>query len=406
MKRTNRYRVLCFLLLLLPLGMQAQRLSQQSRISILTISPGSELYSRFGHSGIRVTDPVLGIDWVYDYGVFDFNTPNFYWKFAQGKLNYMLSLEEFERFQRKYQYYQRSYREQVLQLTLPQKQAVFDFLTQNYLPENRYYLYDFFFDNCASRLKDVMQNALGSQVVFDETPPENHMSFRQLTDLYLTYSPWGDLGIDLALGLPTDRIANTLEYMFLPDYVYEGFAKASVLINDEYVPLVVASATLYEGITFDDPVFFHPVWIFWVVGLFVLWITWNDFQLKRRSNWLDLLLFLVAGLAGLLIVFLWFFTDHTATANNLNILWALPTHFFMCYFFFKKKKPPFVFWYFTVAGLIGVVLLVAWKLLPQMLHTSMYPVVLALTVRCLFMYVFGISKFKLPFLEATPPLRR
>jgi hypothetical protein len=139
---------------------QKQQLSDQAVISLITADPGEELYSLFGHSAIRVKDTVNNQDLVFNYGTFNFNTPNFYMKFTRGKLLYMLSIQQFDRFKRSYEYEKRDLKEQILNLTQDQKQAIFQFLLWNYQPENRYYKYDFFFDNCATRIRDVFIDEL------------------------------------------------------------------------------------------------------------------------------------------------------------------------------------------------------------------------------------------------------
>ena len=152
-------------------------LTDSSVISLITISPGRELDSRFGHSAIRVHDPNLKLDVAFNYGTFDFNTPGFYLKFLRGKLLYFVNAERFDQMYHVYMRMNRSLKEQQLNLTLKERQEVFKFLIINYKPENRYYLYDFFFDNCSSRIRDVFKNILGSRLEFEEYTNDNR-SFR------------------------------------------------------------------------------------------------------------------------------------------------------------------------------------------------------------------------------------
>ena len=151
-----------------PAQVKFPQISKEARISLITISPGNQLYTRFGHSAIRINDPQQELDIVYNYGTFDFDTPGFYTKFLRGKLLYFLSVYSFDRMVRTYEYFNQSVYEQELNLTFEQKIAVYNFLNWNYLPDNRYYLYDFFYDNCSSRIRDVFQDVVKENLDFHE----------------------------------------------------------------------------------------------------------------------------------------------------------------------------------------------------------------------------------------------
>ena len=143
-----------------------QNLSDRSVVSLLTCSPGTELYSIFGHCAIRIHDPVNEIDKIYNYGTFDFDSPNFYMEFIKGKLFYFLSVSNFTFFKTTYIRMNRSIYEQVVDLSMDQRQSLYQYLENNHLPENRYYLYDFFFDNCATRIRDAfVKSSTGFDIV-------------------------------------------------------------------------------------------------------------------------------------------------------------------------------------------------------------------------------------------------
>src|SRR5690606_6840815 len=139
--------------------------------------------------------------------------PGFYIKFIRGKLNYKLSIAYFQDFAYSYTLDNRSIYEQDMNFTEAQKQQYWQFLTNNYLPQNRFYLYDFFFDNCATRIRDGIEATFPEQVAFNIAHLDQDMSFRNLIDLYLPPQPWSDFGIDLALGAPIDQKATPYEYM-------------------------------------------------------------------------------------------------------------------------------------------------------------------------------------------------
>ena len=217
-------------LVALPVILQAQRtLSPDATISVITCGPWQgELYSAFGHSALRVYDPSQQINDAYNYGVFDFDQPNFYLNFAKGSSYYKLAVWDYQGFVNMYIYDNRFVHEQILNLTPAQKQKVYDFLQWNALPDNRFYRYDYFYDNCATRIRDVFVNVFQDSVVFDGSYVQTNYTIRELTDLYLQDQPWGDLGIDICLGLHMDKTADPYEYMFLPDYIESAFDHATI----------------------------------------------------------------------------------------------------------------------------------------------------------------------------------
>lgn len=374
------------LLIIVTQNTAAQRLSEQATISVITCGPyQDELYSAFGHSAYRVYDPVLEIDDAYNYGVFDFDQPNFYLNFAKGYLFYKLGVYDYQRFQDYYIYYNRKVHEQVLNLTAQQKQTLYDYLQWNALPENEYYRYDYFYDNCATKIRDVIIEALGNDVVFDGSYIKTQLTIRQLTDLYLDHQPWGDLGIDIGLGLPIDKVASPSEYMFLPDYIESGFGHARVMHHGTSIPLVAEKRIIYdqrdEEVPSGPP---HPLYVFSFVALVAIAFSVWDFRRRKLSNALDIVLFGSVGSVGMLLIFLWFFTDHHASARNLNVLWALPTHLVAIAAFIRR--PAWLTNYFLGVALLYGVLILTWSWLPQQLNTSLIPLVAALMIRATIRY--------------------
>lgn len=205
-------------------SLQGQNLSNRAKVSLLTIAPTNELYNQFGHTAIRISDPVTGVDYSYNYGVYDFDTPNFYMKFIQGRLSYMMSIVETNRELAVYQLRRRGVIEQDLNLSPEQVQTVAAYLRENYKPENRYYLYDFFFDNCATRIRDLFEDALDTRFDYPEGMVPNYKTYRELLDEKIASTPWHDFGIDFILGSPTDRYADFRGEMFLPDYLAKNMS--------------------------------------------------------------------------------------------------------------------------------------------------------------------------------------
>jgi len=369
---------------------ESYQLSPQAKISLITCSSGSDLYAIFGHSAVRVNDPVNGFDIVFNYGTFDFDEPNFYLKFAQGKLKYKLSIADFNRFVYSYTMENRSVYEQEMNFTQEQKQQYWDFLTNNYLPANRFYLYDFFFDNCATRIRDGVEATFPNQVRFNINEFDEDMSFRNLIDLYLGPQPWGDFGIDLALGARIDQEAKPYEYMFLPDYLAKGFANATITQNGQSKPLVRKMEPLFER----EPIpfthgFFTPTLVFWLFFAIVLALTIGDLIQRRRSRVFDMVFFFFTGLMGIILLLLWFATDHQATANNFNLLWAIPTHIVAAFFLRHNALPDWVSKYMLGTAAVAAILLVFWPWWPQMFHTAFLPITLALGLRAAYTVWFS-----------------
>ncbi len=364
----------------------AQSVTDATKISLLTGSPGAELYSTFGHSAIRIQDKDQNMDIVFNYGTFNFNTPNFYLKFVRGQLDYMLSVEQYENFEASFKYENRSVTEQELNLTSAQKGKLISLLFQNYKPENRNYKYDFFYDNCATRIRDIMIRAYGNdfQYHYPDSWKNSEFTFRNLIDMYLTHHHWSDFGIDIALGLPTDKVATPADFMFLPDYLSDGFEHATIIQNGEEVSFVKGKEVLLSRTDIEPKVFFiTPVRLMW--ALFILSAALSFFSYKKEIKilWFDVTYFSIIGILGWIVFLLWFFTDHIATKDNLNVLWAVPLHF-----------PIFLIWskiplkirkgYVWIVGLIDVFILLFWFVFPQQYHIAFIPLILIMIMRFYF----------------------
>lgn len=362
---------------------QAQyRLSDQAEIAVITIGPyQGEVWSAFGHSGIRIVDPQTGIDWFYNYGLYDFDQENFFLNFAQGLLKYKVGAMKYEHVFRFYKSQNRYVKEQYLNLTAAEKQQFFDFLQNNVRPENAEYLYNYVYDNCATKIRDVAEELYPNRITFDFSYKEDGKTIRELMDDYLDYQPWGDLAIDLGLGLQMDKEATAYEYMFLPDYVHTGFSGATIDRDSLKVPFVKREITTFvpEEENFTNGLFtpFNTfVMVFFIVGL----ITHRNMKYGKRTKWIDSLLFSVVGFAGWWVVFLWFGTEHLSQ-NNLNILWAIPFHLPVVFFTSRERFRKFFRTYFKVTAYWYCGVLLIWALLPQPLHQSIVPLVLTMVLR-------------------------
>ena len=364
-----------------------QYATEQTSISLLTGSPGAELYSTFGHSAIRINDPGRRLDVVYNYGTFDFNTPNFYVKFARGQLDYKLSRESFERMKAGFIYENRSVVEQELNLTIDQKNRLIHLLETNYLPENRYYKYDFFFDNCATRIRDLMISAFGDdfQYHYPADWENGTLTFRNLIDLYLTNHHWSDFGIDIALGLPTDAVAAPADYMFLPDYLAEGFATASIVQDEQQASLVKSTKTIIPRTDTEPEVFLiKPAMLTWSLLIIGLLLSLYAMKRKLKIYWFDAVYFSVLGLIGWIVFLLWFYTDHVATKDNLNLVWAVPLYLPL-FLFWSRLSHAVRKWIMLVFGGIDLLIIIFWFVFPQNFHHAFIPLILLVLLRFAFL---------------------
>ena len=358
----------------------AQRpLSDSAQISVLTLGPyQGELYSAFGHSAIRVYDPASETDLAFNYGVFDFNQPNFYLNFTRGHLLYKLGVYPYDLFRDHYISHNRYVHEQVLNLTQAQKQKVFDYLFWNAQPENVNYLYDYFYNNCATKVRDVFVEVFGDSIRFDGSYAQAGYTVRDLTHSYLHQQPWGELGIEICLGQPMDKTLTPYEYMFLPDYIESGFNHATLngmAIVKETIPVYESTP---EKLSFN---ILHPWIVFGIFLLIVIALTVRDWKRKQLTKWFDVIIFSVMGWLGLLLFVLWIATDHRAAANNWNLLWAFPLHAVAGPMLLRNRFSGLVKKYFLITAIILLATLVLWAFLPQQLNVFLIPLVVAMAIR-------------------------
>ena len=368
---------------------QQQKLSNEAIISVLTIGPGTSLNDAFGHNGFRIKDDTFHIDLVFNYGVYDFDTPNFYTKFARGKLNYKIGVNYYEDFFNSYITQNRTIKEQILNLSQTEKQDLFNYLINNYKPENKYYLYDFFYDNCATKIRDVLPIVLKDDIIFNEPEGFKQKTFRRLIHDHVNRNSWGGFGIDIALGSVIDRKATPEEHMFLPKYIYVFFKNASLKNSKS---LVKQSKVLYSKK--DKPAsnnfFTSPLMVFGVIAVMMLLITFLDYKKSKQSVWLDVSIFTFTGIVGSIVLLLWFATDHSATAQNYNLLWAFALNLFMIPQLFKKNINNWFIKYLKFLVIMLCLLTLHWLIGVEIFAVGIIPLLIALAVR----YLFLINHFK------------
>lgn len=364
------------------------QLSVYSEVSIVTADAGSELFEAFGHSAIRIKDPVLQLDVIYNYGMFDFNAPNFYTNFVKGKLNYQLGRQRFDRFINSYNYQKRNVQQQVLNLSQQEKQAFFLYLENNATPQNRDYLYDPYYNNCATKLRDITAAVLGDRVIFTAIhQPKKNYSLRGLMRQEIQWNTWGSFGINLALGNKLDAIATEAQYMYLPDYVFQKFKVAMRIQNGKTIHLVKREDVLLKHKEqIYKPQLISPLFVFILLSLLGFLITYKDYTKTKRTKWFDFLMLFSTGLIGLIILFLWFFTNHSTTPNNFNVLWAFAPNLFVAFFLLKSKPPKWLHVYFKLLAGLLVLMLVLWGIGLQSFPFAIIPFIVYLFTRYLYLH--------------------
>ena len=362
----------------------AQPDTNDLRISILTCGDGEQMYASFGHCAFRVRSQSRHYDRVYNYGMFNYRQKSFYLKFARGFLDYHVGVSDSPRFCIEYVRDGREIREQMLNLDNAQRQALFDYLEWNSLEENRYYRYNFLEDNCATRIRDIIERTCGTDVKLADI--QYNESFRDMIHSHLTEMPWFRFSVDLLMGLPVDRKADSRTAMFLPEHVFTTLEKSTIVHSGASQPLVEESRILLAASAESKADFWtycSPSMLFWLLFAVLALVTYYEIIKHRHHAWIDRVLLLVVGLFGLLFVVMWTLTEHTVTAGNLNILWALPTHIAAAFAVKSTKR----FWkkYFLIAAAITLAVLVLSPILPQQFDVGNYPIMCMLILRLAFL---------------------
>ena len=317
-----------FAIFTLQLNAQDIVFSDSVQVSLITCSPGPEVYAKFGHSGIRVLDKVNGYDFIFNWGIFSFNTENFYYKFIRGKTDYLLGVQYTSDFLPEYKSRNSVVFENVLNLRPSETKRLIEQLLTNYKPENRQYRYNFVFDNCATRPRDIVLGSVDGRVVF-QTSFESK-TYRQAIGNYIGDDTWLRFGIDVIFGYQADKNMPQLQSMFLPEILKYEFLNARIS-NNQYTetrPLVAKTNILVSSEYKEEKLaefIEKPFYVFTVLLIFIALLSAYEIVFEKKHNTIfDSVLLLATGLAGTLIFFLMFFSVHPLVKYNLNILWLNP----------------------------------------------------------------------------------
>ncbi len=362
-------------------------------ISLLTCAPGTDLYSIFGHTAIRVQDTRRGMDIVYNYGTFDDTDPMFYLKFMRGIMRYSLSAETYDSFMQEYTFEHRAVTSQLLNLSCIEKNNLYEALRKNTQDENRLYDYHFHTDNCTTRAGRIIESQLSDSLVYKNILPENSeaanastLSFRDMIHEYLfkQKANWSAFGIDLFLGAYLDKkVTNAEAIHFLPDYLLKGMDSASdgkkILVTGKQKLLdYPVIKTRGEGLT--PTAFFQCL----LLASIILFLFRVSPAISKTLLIFDIVFFSLLGLLGLLMTAMWLGRVDDVCSNNINILWALPAHIVAV--FFIRKKYPWVKFYFLVTALIALILAIGFAWWPQRMNPAVLPVLGIIMFRAAHLY--------------------
>ena len=360
------------------------------RISLLTCAPGSEIYALFGHSAIRCENPEKDQDWVFNYGMFSFKEPNFVMRFVKGETDYQLGVVPFRYFETEYALRGSSVYQQVLNLTDEEKVKLISLLEENYLPSNRVYRYNYFYDNCTTRARDKVEESIQGKVVYPET--EKEVSFRDIIHEFTAGSEWGEFGIDLCLGSEADEPIDERKQMFAPFYMMEAARGAMIHRADTVVPLVLEEFKVVDAVLEDEPAFpLSPMTC--AMGLLVATafvVGWGIRKGRPCLAW-NVLMFFLQGLGGCIVAFLFFFSLHPTVGSNWLLMLFHPLALFylpiMIYRGIKGKKDPY-HW-------LNVVLLTSFMILMPFISQEFNLTVLPLALSLLLVSVGHIYTYYL-----------
>lgn len=367
---------------------QNVRLSNAAEISLLTCSPSDEeAYMLYGHTAIRVrdrhpaNDSTRPIDFVFNYGLFDFSKPHFIYRFARGETDYMLGGSDFETFLAEYRARGSQVSEQTLALDSAERQRLMDALVENARPENRTYRYNFFFDNCATRPAAMIERAVNGSIAYEERREVE--TFRDVINHCTRHHPWLTFGCDLVVAAPADKPMHLHESFFIPERLREAFDGAWVITPDGSKHRLVAATRLLSERTAPEvtPDFFTPLVCSLLLLIVVALLTLLEVRREACYRWLDCLLLLPAGLAGCILAFLAFFSVHPAMWPNVTLLWLHPFHLVGLVLVASKgwKRATYVYHFLTFAALLAAA--VGYFIIPQHANLAFIPLMLILLIR-------------------------
>jgi len=361
---------------------------------LLTCAPGTETYSIYGHSALRIAIPEKNTDTVYNWGVFDFNTPNFVWKFAKGRLDYMLMAESLNGFLQSYFYEQRLVYSQKINLEPVETRKLILLINENLKPENIKYRYDFFYDDCSTRIRDLLEKSIGEKLKYPPAVSGKIPTFREMVGKYQKPYPWYKFGVDLLMGSTSDKRAVFRDRMFLPVDMKDGLSEAVILRSGRMIPLLQNPEVLLD---FSDPVVKHnflvsPPVVFTLLIMMILILT-AKVQSIKANRFIDIIIYVVFSILALFMIFFNFFTDHQQMRWNLNIIWLNPV-ILVCLIILILNKTGTL--WFRIVFLISAGFIAIHFILPQEFNLAFLLLTIVLLIRSSIRCEFDWNPLNLP----------
>ena len=361
---------------------QGNTLSDSATLSLITCSPGPQIYALFGHTAIRLVDPARGLDIVFNYGMFNFNKPNFYLKFIQGATDYELGAYETKYFLPEYRERNSSVTEQMLNLTTAEKQQLADALFVNYQPENREYRYNFVYDNCSTRPRDKILSVIKDKVVYDYV--SEPQTFRNWVGTYTGENTWAKFGIDMLLGREADELSTRWSSMFLPEVLCREFGAVKIIAHDGTTRSLVNAEKII--VSRQDSIvktnFLQlPITVTLTVLLLGVLLIFYEKRRKKYYKIIDSVLLIVSGLAGVIIFYLMFFSVHPLVHSNFNLLWCNPLNILVGLFLWNRKLRSVINYFQLANVLLFFGALLVFVLSVQALNVAFIPLIVLLLVR-------------------------
>jgi hypothetical protein len=372
--------LLCFL----NLHSQQIIISDSAVISLITCSPGEEVYSKFGHTAIRINDSMKGVDLVFNYGIFSFETENFYYKFIKGETDYQLGIYDTRYFLPEYAQRNSMVWEQILDLTTQEKRNLINSLLKNYEPENRTYRYNFVFDNCSSRPRDKIISALSGHIKFQSS--SDLKTYRQWVGDYVGTDTWLKFGIDIVFGMDADQPASNSESMFLPENLMHEFQSAQIIsLSGQIRKLVSNNRILINKSVFTehkDSFLTKPTTFFFFLLIIGMILTvWDVKKRKRHFKIFDTFILAITGIGGIIAFYLMFFSVHPLVKSNLNLLWLNPLNIIIAVLIWIRPMRSVLFYYQIVNISLLVSALIAFAVSTQVFNIATFPIIVLLIMR-------------------------
>ncbi|MDR1371730.1 MAG: DUF4105 domain-containing protein [Dysgonamonadaceae bacterium] len=373
------------------------------QISLLTVSPrNTEIYTIYGHTALRLQNTETSTDIVFNWGTFDTSRKNFMYNFVRGETDYYLSSEPYIHFKRAYITSGAQIIEQTLNIPDSIKPLLVQEINKNLLPENIEYRYNYFFDNCTLRPRDIIEKYCGGILVYPEQ--DKKITLRDLVHECTSPYPWMKFGIDIVIGSGADSLISRRTSLFLP-------AKLSETLNNTYIQFpdgirkpiitsVISSNNISSSAATETKAstsfLSNPLSVF--TSLFFFYLIINLCSIKKKTIFRlpFALLFMTAGAGGIIVAFLMLFSTHPCVSSNWNIIWLNPLYLIGFASTITKKRYKVFTLYHSINFYLLTVFLLFLQWIPQHIDIACLPLVLCLWIAEFTIYLTNIKRVSQP----------